>query len=72
MTSLIVAGSLLTLAGLGVLLFTIRKAAQIRRSKSDDEANRAALKRLVATNFAGLALSAFGLIVVVVGLLLRP
>ena len=63
-------GALLTLAGLGLLGYCIMTALRVQRSDADDEAKRAALQPLVAMNMGGVALSVFGLIVLVVGLLL--
>ena len=70
MSWLIWPGAALTLAGLGLLIYCIMTAMRVQRSDSDDEAKREALQPLVAMNMGGVALSVFGLIVVVVGLLL--
>ncbi len=63
-------GALLTLIGVGTLMYCIRAAANARKAGLDDDAMRNALQRLVAWNMAALGLSALGLMAVVIGLTL--
>ncbi len=63
-------GALLTLIGVGMLMYCIRAAANARKAGLDDDAMRTALQRLVAWNMAALGLSALGLMAVVIGLTL--
>ena len=68
---LVIPGLVLTVGGLGLLVFCIARAMQIRKDRGiDEDARRQALRGLVAVNFGGVALSAFGLIVATVGFLL--
>jgi len=69
MNWLVIAGIVLTLAGLGCLIYCVLKAVRISRSDADEDTRKAALQRLVAVNAGGVALSAFGLIFVIFGLL---
>jgi len=66
MEILVYIGTVLTLAGLGLLGFCIYRARQIQR----DDLPQAELQKLVAFNLGGLALSAIGLMCVMLGLLL--
>ena len=71
MDMLIKAGALLSLAGVALLVWCIIQAVGVRRrSAADEAAMRTGLQRLVAVNFAALGLSAIGLMLVVVGILL--
>ena len=67
MEFLIPIGAALTLIGIGGFIWMIRKAAGLRK---ETEADRAQLQRLVAVNMGVLALSAIGLMLVVVGMLM--
>ena len=71
MDVLIKFGAFLSLAGVALLVWCIVQALAVRRRTGGDEAaQRAGLQRLVAVNFAALGLSAIGLMLVVVGILL--
>jgi hypothetical protein len=63
-------GAALTLAGLALLVWLIRSALGLRKAELSEEEKRAELARLGPLNFGALALSMFGLIMVVVGLAL--
>lgn len=70
MDALIWGGAFVTLLGLGGLLACIVQVARAKRAGLGDDALRAALRRIVTLNLAALLLSAFGLILVVAGILL--
>ena len=71
MGALIWIGAILSLTGVGLLVWCIAQALVVRKRTAGDEALiRAGLQRLVALNFAALGLSALGLMLVVVGILL--
>ena len=70
MTALIWGGAALTILGLAGLLGCIIVAARARSSGLEGVAMEARLRRLVALNLAALAVSALGLMCVVVGVLL--
>jgi hypothetical protein len=70
MQMLIWAGAAMTLAGLAGLVWCIVKIAQARRAGLDDAALRARLQQVVAWNFGALAVSALGLMLVVIGIAL--
>ena len=64
-------GAALSLAGVALLMWCILRALAVRkRCSGDPVAMRAGLQPLVVVNFAALGLSAFGLMLVVVGILL--
>jgi len=64
-------GAALSLAGVALLLWCIVRALGVRkRAAGDEAAQRSRLQRLVALNFAALGLSAFGLMLVVMGIVL--
>ena len=63
-------GAALTLAGLAGLAWCIVAALRLRRAAPSEDRMRAALRRLMPVNLGALLLSAFGLILVVVGVLL--
>ena len=63
-------GAVVTLLGLFGLIWCILKVQKARRKGLDDAAMKAVLKGVVAINLAALLLSAFGLMMVVVGLIL--
>lgn len=72
MKILIYFGIVLTVLGLGGLIWCIFAALKARREDaSDEDALKQKLQKLVAYNLGSLALSAFGLIVIVVGILLE-
>lgn len=64
-------GAAVTLAGLAGLIASVVMVRRARRSAAgDDAALRAALARVIPVNLGALLLSALGLTMVVVGLLL--
>lgn len=71
MVWLIWIGVAVTLLGVAGLAFCVVAALNARRSGLDDAQMRAQLQKLVAYNMAGLALSALGLMMVVVGLVFQ-
>jgi hypothetical protein len=70
MQLLIWAGAMLTVAGLAGLVLCIVRAVGLRRAALPDDQTRAALARLLPLNLGALLLSAFGLMLVVTGVLL--
>ena len=70
MEILIVAGAVVTLAGLAGLVWCILRVARARKAGLDDAALRAVMQKTVALNMGALFLSVIGLMLVVVGLLL--
>lgn len=70
MSWLILPGTILTLLGLAALGYCIVTAYKISKSGAEPDAARTKLQKLVAVNFAGVALSALGLMMVVIGLLI--
>ena len=71
MTLLVWIGVALTVTGLVVLGWCIVEAIRVRRAGLPEEAQKARLQRLVAINLGALALSALGLMSVILGLSLR-
>lgn len=67
---LIWGGAALTCLGLGLLIWCILRVAKAKRAAASDEELHAALQAIVPTNLAALCLSAMGLIIVIVGLVL--
>lgn len=67
---LIVLGALVSLAGLGGLVYCIFSAMKARKSDLDDEAMRIHLRGLVAWNMGALFTSILGLMMVVAGIML--
>ena len=70
MENLIWIGAAVTLLGLAGLLWCIAKVARARRQGLDDAALKAELQKVVALNLGALLLSATGLMMVVLGILL--
>lgn len=70
MHTLIPIGAIVTLLGLGLLIWCIIKVARARRSGVSDDELRAALESTIPYNLAALCLSAIGLMMVAVGILL--
>ncbi len=70
MEILIWIGAVISLLGVGGLIWCVIAAARARREKLDDAAMTARLQRLVAWNMAALAISSIGLMLVVIGILL--
>ncbi|MCX7889731.1 MAG: hypothetical protein N2422_08405 [Rhodobacteraceae bacterium] len=66
----VAAGTILTLAGLAILVWCMAAARAAHRAGLADAELRARMQRLVAWNFGALFLSAAGLILVVIGLAL--
>lgn len=71
MTLLILAGALLSLAGVGGLIRCILLAVKARRAGLDGDAMRERLQQIVTLNMIALGVSALGLMLVVAGILLR-
>ena len=70
MENLIWIGALITVVGLIGLIWCIVSVARARKSGLDDAAMKERLQKVVAVNMAALFLSAIGLMMVVVGILL--
>lgn len=71
MKLLILAGALLSLSGVGGLIWCIILALRARKAGLDDDAMRARLQYVVTLNMIALGVSALGLMLVVAGILLR-
>lgn len=71
MKLLILAGALVSLGGVGGLIWCIVLALRARKAGLDDEAMRARLQYVVTLNMVALGVSALGLMLVVAGILLR-
>lgn len=67
---LIIIGTLISALGLVGLVVSALRVLRVRRSGADDEALQATVRGAMTLNFGALMLSAFGLIVVVVGVIL--
>ena len=63
-------GTGLTLAGLVLLVWCIREAARAKRSSEDDTVLKACLQKILPVNLGALALSALGLMTVMLGVFL--
>ena len=70
MQNLIWIGAIVTLLGLAGLIWCILTVQKGRREGLDDDAMKTRLQRVVAVNMGALFLSAIGLMMVVVGILL--
>ncbi|MEI4233359.1 hypothetical protein [Roseovarius sp. D22-M7] len=70
MESLIWIGTALSIAGLAGLLWCIARVWRARRSNLSDQDLRDAVRRVVPWNMGALLLSAFGLIMVITGIML--
>ncbi len=70
MQSLIWIGAAVTLLGLAGLIWCILKVQRARRKGLPDDALKTELQKVVALNLGALLLSAIGLMMVVVGILL--
>jgi len=70
MENLIWIGAAVTLLGLAGLVWCILKVARAKRQGLDDAALKAELQKVVAFNLGALFLSAIGLMMVVLGILL--
>lgn len=67
---LIWAGAAVTLAGLALLIWCILRVARARRDVGGESAVHDALRKVVPLNLAALFLSAIGLMLVVLGVIL--
>ena len=70
MDFLIVLGTVVTLIGLGVLIWCILMVASARRNIKDDVQMRERLQKMAAINMLALFLSFIGLMIVVIGVIL--
>ena len=70
MENLIWIGALVTLMGVVGLIWCILKVQNARKKGLDDSALKAELQKVVALNLGALFLSAIGLMMVVIGILL--
>ena len=70
MGNLIWIGALISLVGIAGLIWCVMIALRAKRAGLDDEAMKARLQRVVAINMGALFLSAIGLMMVVIGILL--
>jgi Ca2+/Na+ antiporter len=70
MEYLIWIGAVVTLAGLAGLIWCILKVQHARKKGLEDSALKAELQKVVALNLGALLLSAVGLMMVVVGIML--
>lgn len=70
MDYLLVGGIVLTLVGVAMLLWCVILAIKAKRSGLPDDQMKASLQRVVALNLGALALSALGLMAVVLALIL--
>lgn len=70
MSWLVLAGSAITVIGLGLLGYCIYAAFAAKRSGLEDDAMRARLQTVVAINMGALLLSVLGLMCVVLGVFL--
>ena len=70
MDFLIVLGTVVTLIGLGVLIWCILMVASARRKIKDDVQMRERLQKMAAINMLALFLSFIGLMIVVIGIIL--
>ena len=65
MQAMIWAGALVSLVGVAGLVYCVLRALRARRAGLQDEAMRAELQRVVVINMGALAVSALGLMLVV-------
>lgn len=70
MDFLIILGTVVTLIGLGVLIWCILMVASARRNIKDDVQMRERLQKMAAINMLALFLSFIGLMIVVTGVIL--
>lgn len=70
MQALIWIGAFVSLAGIAGLGYCVFRAMKARRAGLSDDAMRAELQRVVVINMAALGVSALGLMMVVMGILL--
>ncbi|MDM7459184.1 MAG: hypothetical protein P3W94_007520, partial [Paracoccus sp. (in: a-proteobacteria)] len=65
-------GAGLTLLGLAGIIWCILAVARARRAGLADDALRARMQRILAVNMGALASSVIGLMMVVIGIMLKP
>lgn len=70
MELLVIIGAIMTLAGIGLLIWCILQVNKARKAQLEDEALRARVQSILPWNLAALGLSAIGLGCVVAGVLL--
>lgn len=70
MQGLVWGGTVVTVCGLVGLIFSIVLVMRARKTSNDDAALRAAMQRALVWNLGALALSALGLMAVVMGVFL--
>lgn len=70
MTWLVWTGAAVSLTGVAALIVCVGLAMRARRAGLDDAALRARLRGIVALNMAALAISAIGLMTVILGIAL--
>ena len=70
MDFLIILGTVVTLIGLGVLIWCILMVASARRNIKDDVQMRERLQKMAAINMLALFLSFIGIMSVVIGVIL--
>ena len=68
MAHLIWAGAVVSLIGVGMLMFCVLSALRARRENLSDEALKARLQGLAALNMGALGISTIGLMMVVTGI----
>lgn len=71
MQALVWSGTLVSLFGVAGLVYCVMRALRVRRAGLPEEAARMELQRVVVINMGALALSALGLILVVLGTFLK-
>ena len=71
MAYLIPAGAFVTMIGLAFLMSCIMRVAKARNGGLPEEELRVVLEKIVPMNLAALCLSGIGLMMVIVGILLR-
>lgn len=67
---LIWTGAAVSLAGVGALIWCVVRVLRARRAGLDDDAMRARLQRVVILNAVALMVSALGLMMVIIGIVL--
>ena len=70
METLIWIGSIITVAGLLALIWTIILVRRAKKANLDDEAMRLNLKKIIPINMAALFISVLGLMTVILGIIL--
>ena len=70
MGALVPVGSIITLLGLGGLVYCIVTVMRARRADLPEDEMKARLQKVVAMNLGALAVSAIGLMIVIMGVFL--